>query len=183
MIIGITGTNGSGKDVAAKYFMKSGFSFYSLSDIIRRECENRGLSKDRDSLILMGNSLRKNNGPSILAKLTMDLIKERKEDLVIVGSIRHEKEAKELAKHPEFKLIAIDAPIEKRFERVKKRLSEMDDVTFEKFRRQEKSEMKGHESHMETLHSVINMADEFIVNDSTIDDFHSKLANVLSQRK
>ena len=36
-LIGLTGTNGSGKGEAAAYFKKKEFSYFSLSDLIREE--------------------------------------------------------------------------------------------------------------------------------------------------
>ncbi len=179
MIIGITGTNGSGKDTAASFLVKGGFSRYSLSDILRQECEFRKLPKDRDTLILLGNQLRKEHGAHVLAKMILERIQQNEDDLAVIVSIRNGSEVKFLKNHPEFKLIAIDAPIEERYERAKQRATEQDDITFKKFQQQEEKEMNGEDEHTQQLAQVINMADEFITNDGSEEDFYMKIAKLI----
>ncbi|MYB53186.1 MAG: AAA family ATPase, partial [Acidobacteriia bacterium] len=55
MIIGLTGTNGSGKTVACELLQRKGFQFYSLSDVIREELAEKGLAANRENLIAEGN--------------------------------------------------------------------------------------------------------------------------------
>ncbi|MCJ7582348.1 MAG: AAA family ATPase, partial [Candidatus Aminicenantes bacterium] len=57
-IIGLTGTNGSGKGAAAEYFISKGYAFFSLSDVIREELKKDGCEPTRDNLIRKGNELR-----------------------------------------------------------------------------------------------------------------------------
>ncbi len=57
-LIGLTGTNGSGKGEAAAYFQKRGYAYVSLSDVIRGELEKEGLPITRDNLIRRGNQMR-----------------------------------------------------------------------------------------------------------------------------
>ena len=68
MIIGLTGKNASGKGEAASYLKAKGFIYYSLSDELRKEATKKGLSHERETLISLGNILRKQNGPEYLAK-------------------------------------------------------------------------------------------------------------------
>jgi len=51
IIIGITGTNASGKDTAADFFKAQGFNIFSLSDILREEARRRDLAISRENLI------------------------------------------------------------------------------------------------------------------------------------
>jgi len=179
MIIGITGTNGAGKDTAASFLVKGGFSRYSLSDILRQECDARKLPKDRDTLILLGNKLRKEHGSHVLARMILERMQQNEDDLAVIVSIRNESEVKFLKNHPEFKLIAIDAPINERFERAKERATEQDQITFEKFKLQEQREMQGEDEHTQQLSNVINMADEFITNDGSEEEFYMKIAKLI----
>lgn len=76
MIIGVAGTNASGKDTVANYLKTKGYANYSLSDIVREECDKRGLPKDRDTLRELANELRRNFGNSVLAGRAMEKIKK-----------------------------------------------------------------------------------------------------------
>ncbi|MBI2338979.1 MAG: AAA family ATPase, partial [Deltaproteobacteria bacterium] len=67
MIIGLTGKNGSGKGEVAKLLTSSGFIYYSLSDVLRDELKKQGKEVTRENLIEIGNRLRTEGGPSVLA--------------------------------------------------------------------------------------------------------------------
>ena len=58
MIIGLTGRNAAGKGAAADFLKSKGFTFHSLSDVIREEVKRRGLELTRDALIATGPELR-----------------------------------------------------------------------------------------------------------------------------
>ena len=98
MIIGITGTNASGKDTAADYLKNKGYSHYSLSDIVREECDVRGLPKDRDTLRELANELRRNFGADVLAKRAIEKIQREKAKNIVITSIRSPEEIKTLKK-------------------------------------------------------------------------------------
>ena len=68
MIIGLTGTNGAGKTVAAEHLQTNGFAFHSLSDEIRAELESEGREATRENLIESGNRLRADYGSAVLAE-------------------------------------------------------------------------------------------------------------------
>lgn len=114
--IGLTGTNGSGKGEVAAYFKKKGYAYFSLSDLIREELQKNGKKLTRDNLIEKGNELRDTHGPDILAQLARKKVKGK----AVIDSIRNPFEVEYLRKDKEFILLAIDAPVELRYERVKK---------------------------------------------------------------
>src|SRR5687768_8058136 len=68
MIIGLTGKNAAGKGEVAKFLQERGFSFASLSDMLREELKRRRLSVTRDHLTRIGNELREKHGPAVLAE-------------------------------------------------------------------------------------------------------------------
>jgi hypothetical protein len=53
-LIGLTGSNGSGKGEAAAFLVARGYSYRSLSDIIREKLASVGLAANRDNLIAKG---------------------------------------------------------------------------------------------------------------------------------
>ena len=173
-LIGLTGTNGSGKGEAATYFKKRGYAYFSLSDVIRDALRNDGKEDTRDNLIEKGNELRKKYGPDILARLAM----EKVQDKTVIDSIRNPSEVEYLRKEKEFILLAIDAPVELRYERVKRRGRQESASTLEEFIKKEKEEMtdsgKGQQ-----LHSCMKMADFIIMNDGTLEDLHLKLEEIV----
>jgi dephospho-CoA kinase len=174
MIIGLTGTNGAGKGTIAEHLVKKGFSYYSLSDIIREEAEKRGLEKNRDVLIRLGNELRQAEGEGVLAKKVLRKIKGNS----IVDSIRNPAEIAELKKAGNFILIAVDAKIELRYERIAKRKRPEDKVSFEEFRAQEEAELAAGKGKQQ-IKKCMELADYRIVNNGTLQELWKKVDKIL----
>ncbi len=173
-LIGLTGTNGSGKGEAAVYLKKKGYAYFSLSDVIRNELHKDGKEDSRDNLIQKGNELRKKHGPDILARMVM----EKVEGKAVIDSIRNPSEVEYLRREKEFILLAIDAPVELRYERVKQRGRQESVSTLEEFIKKEKEEMTDSEKGQQ-LHSCMKMADFMIMNDGALEDLHLKLEEIV----
>ena len=173
-LIGLTGTNGSGKGEAAVYLKKKGYVYFSLSDVIRDALRKDGIEDTRDNLIKKGNELRNKHGPDILARLAM----EKVEGKAVVDSIRNPSEVEYLKKEKEFILLAIDAPVELRYERVKRRGRQESASTLEEFIKKEEEEMTGSEKGQQ-LHRCMKMADFVIMNDGTLEDLYLKLEEIV----
>lgn len=172
-LIGLTGTNGSGKGEVAAYLQKKGYAYFSLSDVIRDALRKDGKEDTRDNLIEKGNELRKKYGPDILARMAMERVKGK----AVIDSIRNPSEIEYLRKEKEFILLAIDAPVELRYERVKQRGRQESVSTLEEFIKKEKEEMTDSEKGQQ-LHSCMKMADIIIMNDGTLEDLHLKLEEI-----
>jgi dephospho-CoA kinase len=173
-LIGLTGTNGAGKGEVALYFQKKGFEYFSLSDLIREELKKRGLEVNRDNLIQMGNRLRQRFGPDILARRILRKIKKN----AVIDSIRNPAEVERLRQHPHFILIAVDAPLEVRYQRAKKRGRDESASTLEEFRKKEGEEMEGSETGQQ-LRACFKLADSVIINDGLLVELHRKLEVIL----
>ncbi|MFH1478749.1 MAG: AAA family ATPase [Candidatus Omnitrophota bacterium] len=180
MVIGLTGANASGKGEAADYIRSKGFILYSLSDILRDECKKKGLKESRENLILLGNELRTKNGPSILAERIIKNIKEGKD--YIIDSIRNPFEIESLRRLDDFILIGIDAPIELRFERLAKRNRPGDPETLEDLVEKEQKENIDNSCNQQ-LDKCLELADIVLINDSTIEVFHRKIDEAISEDK
>lgn len=180
MLIGVTGTLVSGKDTVAEYLKSKGFFHFSLADAIREECDWRGLPKDRDTLRNLGNELRETLGADILARRAIEAIKKQRVQNVVITSIRNPEEVKFLKQQPDFVLIAIDAPIEIRYQRIVARERESDFVDFATFQKQEEEEMSGGEF-KQNLAEVIAMADYKIINDRTLKELYHKIDQVVKE--
>ena len=86
-LIGLTGTNGAGKGEAASCFVERGYAYFSLSDVIREELRKENQEITRDNLIRMGNFMRQQFSPDILARRVAKKIKEK----AVIDSIRNPK--------------------------------------------------------------------------------------------
>lgn len=173
-LIGLTGTNGSGKGEVASFFVEKGYAYHSLSDIIREELRKQGQKITRDNLIRMGNLMREQFSPDILAQF----VTKKVEGHAVIDSIRNPKEVEYLKKQAGFILISVDAPVEIRFERVKKRGREESASTLQEFMAKEAEEMTTKERGQQLL-ACMKMADYTIQNDGTLQDLHKKLEEFL----
>ncbi len=177
MIIGITGTNASGKDTAAKFFTDKRFDNFSLSDIIRKEAKKRNIPVTRKNLQDLGKEIREKFGGGYLAQETLKKIKEN----TVVTSFRHPIEVELFKKNKAFIFLSIDAPIKIRYERAKKReRGEQDAGSFEKFKKQEEYEFQKKGAGQQ-LGVCMQMADYKIQNDSTLENFYQKLEDLFNQ--
>lgn len=173
-LIGLTGTNGSGKGEAAAYLKTKGYAYLSLSDLIREELQKEGIEVTRNTLIRKGNELREKHGPDVLARMVMEKVKGKS----VIDSIRNPHEVEYLREQQGFILLAIDAPVELRYKRVKKRGRQESASSLEEFMAKEQEEMTASEKGQQ-LHSCMKMADSVVVNDGTLEDFHCKLEETL----
>ncbi len=169
-LIGLTGTNAAGKGEAASFFQQRGFAYFSLSDIIRDELKLRGLELDRDNMIRTGNALRREFGSDILARRVMAKITGDS----VIDSIRNPSEIAFLRRQDDFTLLAIDAPLDLRFERARRRGRNESALTLEDFRAKENQE-KTDDPAGQQLMRVMRMADHVILNDGTVQELHRKL--------
>ena len=121
MIIGLTGRNASGKGEVAQYLKERGFTFYSLSDVLRDELKRKKKTITRVNLIWLGNKLRDEKGPSVLADKIMDRLQD--DHHYVIDSFRNPEEVKAFrrTREKDFVLLSVEASAKKRFERIKRR--------------------------------------------------------------
>lgn len=184
-VIGITGTIGSGKEAAREIITRNFNCYHStLSALIRTEMlEKRKIKVDRSNLQNLGNDLRKQYGNDVLVKLAWNFLQKNKEFIIIDG-IRNPGEIEFLKKVAEFYLIAVDAPIELRFERLMKRGGPKDVKTMEEFLELNERDMGANEpEYGQRVKDCMNMADFTVVNDGDKRQLESKVLEVMKQIK
>lgn len=186
MILGLTGKNASGKGEVANYLKSKGFLYYSLSDVIRDKATKRNIEHSRYNLIKLGNELREKFGADYLAKQINNKIKQQlkinKNQNFIIDSIRSPYEAKEFMKNKDFILIGIDASIEIRFKRLLARNRVGDAKTLEEFKQQEQKENLKNDTNQQ-LDKTFELAQEIIINDSTLAELHRKVDDLVNKYK
>lgn len=182
-VIGLTGTIGSGKE-AVKEFIRKKYNCYTvtLSDILKAELQKKRKALDRAALQDLGNEMRKKYGNHILAMLAVEYLGRDKQAIIIDG-IRNLGEVEYLKKRfgNDFKLVAIDAPQEIRFQRVVTRGGE-DPKAWEEFvKSDERDQGISEEGHGLHVKSCVDGADFLIVNDGSLEDLEKKVNEVVSK--
>jgi len=172
MILGLTGKNAAGKGELAKHLQSKGFVYLSLSDALREEADRRKIDHSRDTLISLGNELRKKSGNGILAKRINEKIKKEmdagRKDFAI-DSIRNPGEIEELRKNEGFLLVGVVTDEKIRFQRLLKRGRIGDATTFEEFKKQEDKE-NNNEASGQQLDKCLKLADKHISSNGTIEE-------------
>ena len=183
MIIGITGTDGSGKGTVVDYLVKEkGFVHYSSRKLLLIEIEKAGIEASRNELRLMGNKMRALHGDDFIAKRAYELIAEAGVKNAVIESIRATAEAEYIKEHAGI-LLAIDADERVRYERVQLRRSVSDKVSFEQFVAHETLEKNDPYPHGMQKTKVMEMSDYTIFNDGSLDELHSQIENFLIKSK
>lgn len=147
-IIGLSGTNGSGKDtVGHALALHHNYLFVSVSDLLREEAKKRGQAPDRLALRTISSEWRRGQGLGVLVDRAYELFQELtdKYDGVVMASIRNSYEADRIHELGGT-MVWVDADPQVRYERIQRnaqargRLAE-DGKTFEQFQAEEASEM------------------------------------------
>lgn len=179
MIIGLTGKNGSGKGEVAKYLQERGFVYYSLSDVLREEASREGKEITRDHLVELGNRLRNEMGPGVLAEKIFSRLDPEKH--YVIDSIRHPSEVQVFRRRTDFILAAVRAPERLRFERLKQRARENDPKTFEDFQELESRESKSENSKDQQLDLAISLHDKVLENTGPVKTLHEKIKELIME--
>ncbi|NMB92450.1 MAG: hypothetical protein GYA31_02405, partial [Parcubacteria group bacterium] len=134
------------------------------------------LKHSRENISKLSTILRKNFSEDILARTIYEDIKKDKKNVIIVDGVRRMADISYLKKLPEFKLIYIDADMEKRYQRIILRGENVDDTskTFEQFK-------KDHE--LETELQIVNLkdfADIVIDNNGNFENLFKQVDDIIN---
>ena len=116
------GLPGSGKSVASDVAREMGLTVLVMGDVIRLEAARLGLQPNDESLGMVGNMLRAQDGPQAVAQRILEKAKSTGEDMIIVDGLRSKAEADFFRAHSEeFHLVEIHAPGDSRLRWIKNR--------------------------------------------------------------
>jgi dephospho-CoA kinase len=177
-IIGIAGTNGSGKDTVGKILAeKHGYYFKSVTDSLRDEAKTRGLTVDRENLRTISAEWRRVEGFGVLVDRIISTYEQMPNKAeytgVAIASLRNPGEADRIHELGGT-MVWVDADSRFRYDRIQvnaehRDRSEEDDKTFEQFMAEEDAEMHAPEGGDATSLDVIAVKQRcnvFISNDS-----------------
>lgn len=171
-IIGIGGTNGSGKDTLAEFLAKKhNLLFISTGDLVRQVAKLRYGNILRPTLHKVGNEIRTERGPGALVLEAQDKFKISDKSGLIIGGLRTTGEIAELKKLGGI-LLFVDADIKLRYERLKARKRSDDFISFEDFKAQQDFEWHQSDNPGEySQRTVKESADIKLLNNTTQTDF------------
>ena len=179
MIIGLTGKFAAGKGTVADVLGREGYSYHSLSDVLRDELAERGIDESRDALRVIGNELRRAGGPGVLAARVLARIEARGEARALVDSIRNPAEVEVLRRRADFVMVGVDADPRIRFERLRARDRQGDPETWEDFVELEARETVSDDPATQQLRKTFELADVVVANDGTIEALRLEVSELL----
>lgn len=111
--LGLVGPIASGKGVLVEHLKILGFDYVSLSDHVRQELQLRGMEINRENLMNVGDEMRKLYGNSYWAERAMSGVADPNRNIVF-DSIRNPGEINLFRCIPKFKIVGVDAPVDRR---------------------------------------------------------------------
>ncbi len=176
-IIGLAGTNGSGKDTVGELLAQQHeYLFVSVTELLRAECQRRNLPVERENLRMISAQWRRELGLGVLvdkAVAEYEIVKDRYSG-VVMASIRNPGEADRIH---EFggTIVWIDADPQTRYDRIQANVAtrgraEEDNKTFDQFLAEEEVEMhtpEGGDNAMLNSAAVKDRCDVFLINDTS----------------
>ncbi|HEX3721011.1 MAG TPA: AAA family ATPase [Verrucomicrobiae bacterium] len=175
-VIGICGQPASGKDTVADFFVSKGFAHISLGDTLREEMGKQGLPIDRAHMSIFAADAKKTRGMAYLAELAAGKMSGN----TVVSGIRGTAEVEFLRRRfgADFTLLAVDAPLEMRYARARKRNRTGDDISFEEFCMIEDHERSA-ASGAQEVDKVLALANVTLDNSGSVEELRTKLEPLL----
>jgi cytidylate kinase len=183
-LIGISGTNGAGKDTIGEFLAtKHGWLFVSVTEILREELGRRSQPLERKNLAGLSAEWRRQFGQGILIDKAVEIFQSKKDGYkgLAIASLRNPGEADQVHKLGG-RVIWMDADPQERYSRIYSRQRSAEDKkTFDQFLQEEKDEMEHRgDHHTLSLSDVKAKADIFIANGGNRQELIKKLETALN---
>lgn len=176
IVIGIAGEMASGKDTIAEYIVKKhGGLMLGFSMPLRAVLKELEQEESRTNMQELSTWAREKFGQDLLAKIIAKRVKTSPSEVIAIQGVRRLPDIKYLKEVPEFKLIYVEADVEKRLERIRARKQNPDDAskTMEQFQKE-----LGQESEQQ-IKGLREHADHMIDNNGTKDELYSRVDGIV----
>lgn len=180
MILGFVGDLASGKGTICKYLKeKYGVESYRFSTMLRDILGRIYVENNRENLQDLSTFLRGRYGQDIMSKVIAKDVQNDPNQIVAVEGIRRPTDITYLQELAGFHLIYITADPKIRWRRMVLRQENADDATktFEQFLKDEQAEADM------LIKDLGKQAKYTLINDGTIDEFHSSMEEILNKIK
>jgi cytidylate kinase len=174
-LIGLSGTNGSGKDTVGHMLAeRHNYLFVSMTDMLREEAKRRNLPVEREVLRTISAEWRRQSGLGVLVDKSVEYFNSLNQDYagLVIASLRNPGEADRVHELGG-EVIWVDADPKVRYDRIQSNAaargrSEEDTKTFEQFLSEEAAEMQSSgDAATLNMSAVKELADKFLDNGGT----------------
>lgn len=177
MIICITGMPGSGKTIVAEILGKEGFQVYEMSRVLKDMMIEEGLEITVPNIEKFAIQKRKEKGWGVFAVELVKRMDMSGDEKVAISGMRSEEELSYFKKHLKgLVAVAISAPVELRYERLKNRKAHKI-KGFDEFKLREEANKE------EGVDGVMEHADYIISNTGTENELRKNIEELLSHLK
>lgn len=178
LILGITGEMACGKGTIAEYVVdRYDGSAHRFSTMLRDVLDRLHIEQTRENIVNISTMLRKTFGEDIMAKTMKQDAEGDAHEIVVVEGVRRMDDIKYLKALPHFKLVYIDASIEKRYERVVKRVENVGESkkTFDEFK-------QAHQYETEIqIPGLKEYSDYVINNDGEFEELYKQIDEIVKE--
>lgn len=184
-IIGISGTNGSGKDTLGQILSDDySWLFVSVTNLLRQEVARRGLPNERKYTRMVSAEWREEFGLGVLVDKAVEEFNKQSKKYkgLVISSLRNPGEVDEVHKLGG-QVVWVDADPKVRYGRIDSRARGPEDhKTYEQFLEEEKAEMEyGGSANSLHMAGVKEKADIFIENNGdNLEDFKKAVQKALN---
>ncbi len=166
LVVGLGGMPGSGKSLVVETAHELGYSIVAMGDVVREQTRLRGLEPTPQNVGKVMLELRAQEGNYVIAKKCIPKIEDNPATASSsTACAASTKQTYSKNTSSSFTLVAVHAPPEIRFERLKLRGRSDDPPNYEVFHERDMRELGV------GLGNVIAMAEKIIVNDNSIEGF------------
>jgi dephospho-CoA kinase len=179
IILGIAGEIASGKGTTAKYICeKYDGSSHRFSTALRDVAARMYLQESRENLQKISTIFRENFFDDILSSVIAKDVENDNHEIIAIDGVRRMADIAYLKKIPGFKLVYIEADMEKRYERIVGRGENSDDnsKTLEDFK-------KDHEREAERQIKDLKKQAEYVIdNNGDFENLYKQIDEIINKK-
>jgi dephospho-CoA kinase len=176
LVIGLAGMPGSGKSLVVDTARQLGYDVVIMGDVVRQETIKCGFELTSQNVGKVMLELRQKEGNFVIALKCIPKIEEKTSNKVLVDGLRSLFEADIFKEHfSKFSIVALHASPKIRFNRLSKRHRSDDPTEWKVFNERDMRELNV------GLGNVIAMAEQMIVNDSSLENVKAKVKESLEK--
>jgi len=176
LVVGLSGMPGSGKSLVADVARELGYDIVMMGDVIREQTRLRGLEPTPENIGKVMLELRAEGGNYVIALKCIPKIKDQTSNRVLVDGLRSLFETDIFKDNfATFTLVAVHAPEQIRFERLRGRGRSDDPLNYAVFHERDLRELGV------GLGNAIAMAEKIIINDNSIEAFKAQVKKDLTR--